>query len=249
MLLWDFHWNSPWDYIHGSSLAATGLFMRSEFRRIYVPSTFTYDTQIPWGSHLELDKHWSTETLQFVHDGVEATRINKLVWQISKSPVALRYLRVCYVNTNGSYNCGVCDKCLRTMVGLYAVGVLEKTATFPHTLDLQRIAAGPFHAGDGQLILFGEKLNLEALQAWKINPRLQKAVADGINSAMSKQQNLTDKLKTMIFKLAAKATYVDHAYIGGSFRTALISLSEKRSNYRSKETASTQVLLDPHFIK
>ena len=95
-----------WDYIHGACLAATGLVLRKAFRRMYIPSTHSVSEQIAWGSNLALDKNWSTETISFQHDGSEVTRLDKVILEVSKSPTALKHLRVCYKNVGGSYNCG-----------------------------------------------------------------------------------------------------------------------------------------------
>ena len=119
-----------WDYAHGGCLAAVGLFLRGAFHQIYIPSTHSVAEQIPWGSNLALDGHWSTEGTTFIHDGTEATRIEKVISQIARSPLALEHLRVCFANERGAYNCGKCDKCLRTMINLYAAGALEKSSTF-----------------------------------------------------------------------------------------------------------------------
>ncbi len=121
-----------WDYAHGGCLAAVGLFLRGAFHQIYIPSTHSVAEQIPWGSNLALDGHWSTGSTTFVHDGTEATRITKVISQIAQSPLALEHLRVCFANERGAYNCGQCDKCLRTMINLYVAGALETSSTFPH---------------------------------------------------------------------------------------------------------------------
>ena len=57
-----------WDYAHGGCLAAVGLFLRGGFHQVYIPSTHSVAEQIPWGSNLALDGHWSTEGTTFVHD-------------------------------------------------------------------------------------------------------------------------------------------------------------------------------------
>src|SRR6266567_503735 len=114
-----------WDYTHGGCLAAVGLFLREGFHQIYIPSTHSVAEQIPWGSNLALDSHWSTESTTFIHDGTEASRIEKVISQIARSPLALEHLRVCFANERGAYNCSKCDKRLRTMINLYVAGALE----------------------------------------------------------------------------------------------------------------------------
>ena len=75
------------------------------------------------GSHPALDPLWSTETLEFVHDGCEATRIEKVAL-IAEPDVALKFLRVCGEDHNGAYNCGWCEKCIRTKINFISLGRL-----------------------------------------------------------------------------------------------------------------------------
>jgi len=121
--------------LHGSNLAAVALCLQSLLRRTIIPSSFTRAQLFPWGSHPELDPLWATEDMEFVHDGCEASRLEK-IRSISECDVALSQLRVCYHNVPGRYNCCVCEKCCRTMIGLRLCGVLEKAASFHRPLDL-----------------------------------------------------------------------------------------------------------------
>jgi 7-cyano-7-deazaguanine synthase in queuosine biosynthesis len=120
------------DHYVGSALASIGLLLSPKFRKIYVPATFSYEHLHPEGSHPLLDPLWSTETLTFVHDGCEANRIEKIAY-VSQSDIALELLRVC--NRIYSHNCGQCEKCLRTMLGLHAVGALDRCTSFDKKLD------------------------------------------------------------------------------------------------------------------
>ena len=171
-----------WDYTHGGCLAAVGLFLRGAFHQIYIPSTHSVAEQIPWGSNLALDGHWSTERTTFIHDGTEATRIEKVIWQIARSPLALEHLRVCFANERGAYNCGKCDKCLRTMINLYVAGVLEKSSTFPHHIDPDLVAAIPTIPGEHGGIFHTE--NLRALQDKNLAPELQRAISTSMSNAV-----------------------------------------------------------------
>ncbi len=127
-----------WGDYHGAALAAVALSLRNVLETALVPATRTYTRLEPWGSHPLLDPLWSTEHTQIVHDGAEATRIEKTVDWICRSDLALQGLRVCLVPDN-DYNCGRCEKCLRTMIGLYLGGALEKCPVLPHTLPLREI--------------------------------------------------------------------------------------------------------------
>jgi len=209
-----------WDYIHGGCLAAVGLLLRRAYHKIYIPSTHSETQQIHWGTNLALDTHWSTETTHFLHDGTEATRLNKVIWQISKSPLALKHLRVCYKNTKGTYNCGTCDKCLRTMTNLYIAGALEKAETFPHQLDLDLIAKTPtINDEHGGPIFHNE--NLAALEARKLNPGLQKAIRASLDRTKATKSSRLDKLRD-------KVTYLDHNYTHGYVYSILSSFFGKK---------------------
>jgi hypothetical protein len=211
----------PWDYIHGACLAAMGQFMRRGFRRIYIPSTHSTEEQIPWGSHPALDKLWSTEALTFEHDGSETTRVSKIVSGIAESPTALRHLRVCYMNEKGAYNCGKCDKCMRTMVGLYIAGALERAGTFPHHLDIERIAATPTIKGADGGIFHDE--NLTALKQRNLAPELQRAITDSLDrtAELELKSNRTDGIRDRVI-------YLDHVYARGHAYHALSSLFGKK---------------------
>ena len=196
-----------WDYTHGGCLAAVGLFLRGAFHQIYIPSTHAIAEQIPWGSNLALDGHWSTEETTFIHDGTEATRIEKVFSQIARSPLALEHLRVCFANERGAYNCGKCDKCLRTMINLYVAGALKKSNTFPHHIDPDLVAAIPTIPGEHGGIFHTE--NLRALQEKNLAPELQQAISTSMSNAVvmkpSRKEIFEDRLK-----------YLDHAYTRGN---------------------------------
>jgi hypothetical protein len=90
------------------------------------------------GSHPVLDHLWPTEMLEIVHDGAEATRTDKVVHQIGRSRLALETLSVCW-RSEPAHNCGICEKCLRTMVALEMAGTLEACTTLPRTRDIRAL--------------------------------------------------------------------------------------------------------------
>ena len=71
--------------------------------------------------------------------GVETTRVDKVA-HLAGSEVAMRRLRVCWENRDGTYNCGRCEKCRRTMVNLAVAGALGRCATLPSRLDLRMLS-------------------------------------------------------------------------------------------------------------
>lgn len=208
-----------WDYSHGGCLAAVGLFLRGGFHQVYIPSTHSVSEQIPWGSNLALDPHWSTEGTTFIHDGTEATRLEKVMSQIARSPLALEHLRVCFANEKGAYNCGRCDKCLRTMINLFVAGALERSGTFPHSIDPDLIAAVPTIPGEHGGIFHTE--NLRALRERDIAPELQQAISVSMRNAVvmkrDPRQIVEDRVK-----------HLDHVYARGYVYSAWERLVRSR---------------------
>ncbi len=127
-----------WEMAHGGALAMVALLFRRGFKTIIIPGAGANTWAEPWGSSQYLDPLWSTETLEVVHDMDHMHRYDKVREHIAKSPLALAHARVCWRNT--AYNCGVCDKCMMTMVELRMAGALEKCRTFPDELDLERLS-------------------------------------------------------------------------------------------------------------
>ena len=123
---------------HGAALASVGLALRHMFKTIHIAATYSYQQLFPWGSHPLLDPLWSTESLRFVHNGGEAGRLDKIRF-IAQFPIAMETLRTCYRNPNNEYNCGCCEKCLRTMIGLHIARALRKCKTFPKQIDLETL--------------------------------------------------------------------------------------------------------------
>jgi hypothetical protein len=101
----------------GSALASVALLLG--FPRAYLPTSLSYNEIVPSGSHPLIDPFWSNESVQIVHDGAEAQRVDK-VSRVAENESALANLRVCFKDMN--VNCGKCAKCLRTMISLELVG-------------------------------------------------------------------------------------------------------------------------------
>jgi hypothetical protein len=131
--------NFSWEQQHGAAMAAVAYFLAPSFHKVYVPSTYALPFVVAYGSHPGLDPLWSTPHVDIVHDGIEATRFDK-IGALSSWEIALRSLRVCYQLVEGQYNCCRCTKCLWTMAFLRAHGVLARATTFPQPLDLRALS-------------------------------------------------------------------------------------------------------------
>lgn len=171
---------ATWDWYAGSQLAAVGLCLKSGFRRLYIPAGDTYDTLAPWGSHPLVDPLWSTEGLEFRHHGCEASRSQKLEWLVEHCPAMLRHLRVCGYEPTGMHNCGRCEKCLRTMIALAALGAVPPPGLFASELDLglvRRLDGGDSVAG------YYLQDNLQLLRNTGKAPELERAVRYALRSS------------------------------------------------------------------
>jgi hypothetical protein len=207
-----------WDYTHGGCLAAAALCLRRGMRQTYIASSADAEHQALQGSHVTLDHLWSTEALAFVHDGWEASRMNKVDW-IAKSPLALKYLRVCYRNEKGTYNCGKCEKCIRTMVSLYAAGVLDRAETFPSEIEPDRLAAVAIE-GYAEAVFHRE--NLAALQERGLAPDLQQALQASLANVPE-----SAKPRPIARRALGRIGYLDHSYALGTLHRIYTQVTRK----------------------
>jgi hypothetical protein len=97
---------------------------------IYIASSHGLPRQPPWGSHPMLDPNYSSSDLQVRYDGLRFSRLEKAEL-IGNWDAALQNIRVCAKNVPGLLNCGRCEKCVRTMLSLVAVGALNRATAFP----------------------------------------------------------------------------------------------------------------------
>lgn len=167
------HWGL---HAHGLGLGAVARSLSGNIGKIFIPSSFSKDELFPWGSHPDLDYLMGDDSIEIVHNGINVTRTEKIEY-ISQFPEALKYLRVCYKNPNQTYNCCECEKCLRTMTSLYALGKLSKSTSFSEEINLGKIMSldlssevSKTFAHDNLKLLKKYKLEDTTLyKAWKKN--------------------------------------------------------------------------------
>ncbi len=127
-----------WELAHGSVLLGAALQLQGLLGRFYVPSSRSYGTLEPWGTHPLLDPLLSTDRLQFIHDGSHRTRVDKLA-DIADWEPTYCLLRTCYNKIDGLRNCCRCDNCVRTMAIIHTVGDLSRFKTFPLALEHRHV--------------------------------------------------------------------------------------------------------------
>lgn len=125
------HVRAPGRFLSGGCiLASSVLALERRYSEVLLSSSHTREQNVPWGTHPLTDPLLSTSQTRIVHYGIEANRLQKTE-AVAQSEVAMRALYVCWHPTPSGENCGACEKCLRTMISLELIGMLDRCATFP----------------------------------------------------------------------------------------------------------------------
>jgi hypothetical protein len=225
---------------YGTVLPSIGLMLSPQFRKIYIASNVSYDDLLPDSTHPLLEQRWSTEVLTFEQDGCEANRIEKIAY-IAQSDVALRSLRVCLQNPDDFYNCGQCEKCLRTKIALQAVGALERCTTLDHRLDVEAVSRMTFRPN---LLPFAEE-NLRALENSGRDTDLVEALRLCIDN--HKNKRMARQLNQNLMKFLAS----DHGvqFVTGKKNTLFKSLWKIDSKWLLREVLKEKLKeLDQKFL-
>lgn len=117
----------------GAVLSAVAHAFSQRLTAVSIPSSFDIYHLYAYGSHPLLDPNYSSSNLRIRHDDILLTRLDKTKL-VADWDAALQNLRVCnkpQLIKPGALNCGQCEKCLRTMLALLALGVLDRTQAFP----------------------------------------------------------------------------------------------------------------------
>ncbi len=161
-----------WDNLHGACLGSVALALQETLGTIYIPSSPRRENA-PWGSHPMLDPLWSNEDIEVIYDNRGGGRLHKVLG-LADSDLALKYLRVCHENPLGAFNCGKCEKCIRTMVELRVAGAMDRCHAFAVPLDLGRVS---------RMFLHNTRYAMECLEELQRTNRdlpLQRAIEESI---------------------------------------------------------------------
>lgn len=117
----------------GAAFLAPTLMLGARFTDVHLASTGVGLPNLQHGSHPALDPLYSSAAVCIHHPQPFRTRLDKLA-AVSSWPEGMDVLDVCLrieAPTDGLPNCGRCHKCVRTMLGLRALGRLADAPTFP----------------------------------------------------------------------------------------------------------------------
>ena len=129
-----------WSAAHGAAMAAIAHALAPVASRFYFASG---DMRENWGSTPELDVLWSSSAVDFVNDGAESRRLDK-VRAIADWPLVHRFLRVCWEHRSTALNCGACEKCVRTQAMFAIAGALDRIETFPRAPLAELVDGVPY---------------------------------------------------------------------------------------------------------
>lgn len=145
-----------WDWTHGAALAGTALLFSPMAKCLYIPSSYTNDTQVPHGSHRETDPLISTESFATVYYGAHHNRQQKIEI-VSTWPASFNRLRVCTWPREEILNCCRCNKCIKAMMSLEALNKLQNyKESFPLPLTKKLMSNIPVIYGDSREFWAGE---------------------------------------------------------------------------------------------
>lgn len=127
-----------WGFFHFTALSAVCTLIG--FKKMYI-SGESFNTE-HWGLRFGAETLYSMNGRHIVLVGHNVSRLEKTrrVVHSEHAKTFLKYVRVCWENVRNKhlvYNCSVCQKCLKTKLGLQALGVTD-TPTF-QPIDIQAV--------------------------------------------------------------------------------------------------------------
>jgi hypothetical protein len=137
MLLAEYkrHLDGGWYSAVGHGLGLLGLCAPLAYARgltdLYMAATHWRGIDLAWGSRPDIDDHVRWTGTRCHHDGYDLTRqerIDAIATYARQSPHPLT-LQTCNDQFDG--NCGACEKCYRTAIGLDLAGLDPRTFGYP----------------------------------------------------------------------------------------------------------------------
>jgi hypothetical protein len=145
----------------GATFSAIAHVLAKRLNRVSINSSEVIPDLVPYGTHPLIDPCFSSSDLRIRHEGITLSRLEK-TRLVATWNLALQHIRVC--NDTPLYrpsrlNCGKCEKCIRTMLALKALGVLNQTSVFPHNnISIEFIKAN-LHLEDDVLSYYPEMIS------------------------------------------------------------------------------------------
>ena len=212
---------------HAAVLAAVAHALAARFSAMlissssHIPNLFLRKREHfgPWGSHPLIDPWYSSSDMKIRHEDLSMSRIDK-IRLIAQWDAGLQNIKVCPPNYPGE-NCGVCEKCVRTELGLLALGVLDKTRAFPLN-DLSADLITQFQIDEDKMQFY-----LELLQPLANIGRddLVQAIEHIRKKLKKRESKLRKKVRQYKLGVKSKVKQFDSEYLNGHLIKLKRSLS------------------------
>lgn len=128
------------DRFYGAAVLGTGHAMVPGAAYLMLAGTYDFANLGPIGSNPAIDVQFSSQRVQVMHEGLRFTRQQKIA-ELCDWPDAIDNLRVCAYPGRADYNCGTCEKCVRTRLGLLGAGCRHSAAFGNHDMDVKHLDA------------------------------------------------------------------------------------------------------------
>ncbi|MFA0284340.1 hypothetical protein AB4504_21955 [Vibrio sp. 10N.222.55.F12] len=131
-----FRYGSWWGRVqHGLGLIALSspVSMTETYTEVIFGATHTENIKIPWGSTKVMDESIKWAQIEVNHEGYELERVDKvkLITNYIKQESLDFNIRVCYSEIYDKFNCGTCEKCIRTAFNFAMLGINPNDISIP----------------------------------------------------------------------------------------------------------------------
>ena len=207
----------------GAGLAAVGHALVERLSILSISADYDIPNQRPHGSHPLLDPNYSSAGLRVRHENLTLSRFQRTKL-VGAWDVALQHLRVCNQYKSyrpGSLNCGRCEKCVRTMLALAALGLLHKTQAFSHDDITEDLVHSTVKLKHSKAPLYREL----------IAPLVEGGRSDLARAVEGRLSEYRKSSKIEKWKRAIKR--IDQDYVGGNLKRLKALVSGDRGSTRT----------------
>jgi len=206
-------WGKFWLHeFMGATFSAIAHAFSKRLTEVTINSCHDIPILIPYSSHPLINPNYSSRDFRIRHEGITLSRFEKTKL-VAEWDLALQHLRVCNkteLYQPGMFNCGKCEKCVRTMLALEASGVLERTSAFPVREIHEELVMTAVQLAPNTFPLYGEL----------IAPLQEKGRLDLVRAIEQKMAEyyLSERRKKQRTVFIEPLLAYDQKHLGGSLR-------------------------------
>jgi hypothetical protein len=135
------HQRMPFPFIFGPIIVSAGISLQGLLRSYFIPSSWDHHKLMKesYSSDPGVDSLLSTDQIRIIHHGATHRRVEKTE-EIAAWDLSQELLWVCTEAAfeGSTWNCSRCEKCVRAMIPLYALGEMGKYKTFSKPFESDR---------------------------------------------------------------------------------------------------------------